>query len=901
MKLKSLSMFVSIVSCLCSYPSSAQVIPDTTLHTSVTHQGDTEIINGGTVSGNNLFHSFNQFSVLTGHQVYFNNSSNIQNIFSRITGYSISSINGIIRDNGTANLYILNPNGILFGPNAQLNIGGSFLATTADSIKFLDQSLFGITQSTSTPILSGTTLESLIIGENPGSIIILGNGSKLSLDSSTDLILGAGFSTSGLIVRPGKFIALIGGNIELIGGEITARGGKIIIGSFADGEVKISPDNQSWVLDDTSINALLDISLSNKALIDVSGGGGSIQLTGNNIFLTGGSAILNQNQGLRNNGVIAIDANSNLFISGASDDGAFPTFIGTQTIFQGNAGDLNINATNIAIQDGARLSSLSYSKGDSGAINVNALDSFLISGKSSSIVSGSFSLGNSGNITINSPIISIQNSGFLVSIALGQGNASSISLNTDRLNIFQGLLGSVSLASGNAGNIYISATNLSVQDSIILTSTFDSGDAGNIIIDSPIIYLDNSFVQSNALPISSVPFFNSLINHPLTVTGKPGEIQINTDQLTAINNTNIFSGVFGSNGGGVIRINANSINLDGNSQISTSSFSSAQGGNIFIDAYNVSISNNSHISSNSFDSGTAGNIRIQTHDLDLTNNSGIVTSSLLSGNAGSISIFADTIKLSDSNISAFVTSDFNEIGENIILDPQLFTNSNLSPINGNSGNINIDTKLLFFTNSSISTSSQGSGKGGSININAQAIAADSSSLITANSQNSFGGNINIAAGGVVFANGFKITASSDLGSQFNGTVNLSLNSTSPSIAVPADINLLDTKPLLKCTDNGSGLTYSGSGDTPTALAEHIALADFYKPDPIQTSLFITDRDTGEKIPLIEPVGWKKNKDGTISFVANKTDAIQYVNKFSHCLSVEPTSDSNHAQAQTLSP
>src|SRR3569832_689633 len=93
-------------------------------------------IQGGATRGKNLFHSLSEFSVPTNGVAYFNNTSTIQNIITRVTGVSFSSIDGTLQTNGGANLFLLNPNGIIFGQNARLNIGGSFVATTANAIQF---------------------------------------------------------------------------------------------------------------------------------------------------------------------------------------------------------------------------------------------------------------------------------------------------------------------------------------------------------------------------------------------------------------------------------------------------------------------------------------------------------------------------------------------------------------------------------------------------------------------------------------------------------------------------------------------------------------------------------------------------------------------------------------------
>ncbi|MFH7029557.1 MAG: filamentous hemagglutinin N-terminal domain-containing protein [Heteroscytonema crispum UTEX LB 1556] len=119
----------------CAY---AQIAPDSTLPNNSNVQLDDSTFNitGGTTRGANLFHSFKEFSVPTGSTAYFNNASDIQNIISRVTGKSVSNIDGLIHTKGNANLFLINPSGIVFGKNASLNIGGSFVATTANGIGF---------------------------------------------------------------------------------------------------------------------------------------------------------------------------------------------------------------------------------------------------------------------------------------------------------------------------------------------------------------------------------------------------------------------------------------------------------------------------------------------------------------------------------------------------------------------------------------------------------------------------------------------------------------------------------------------------------------------------------------------------------------------------------------------
>lgn len=166
----------------------AQILPDNTLPTNstVTTNGLIQTIDSGTNRGVNLYHSFRDFSVSTNHTAYFNNAANIQNIVTRVTGGSVSNIDGTLKANGNTNLFLLNPNGIIFGANAKLDIGGTFVGSTANSFKISNGSEFSATNPQAPPLLTTNITTGLQYGtSNTGATI----ANHANLFAGQDLVL----------------------------------------------------------------------------------------------------------------------------------------------------------------------------------------------------------------------------------------------------------------------------------------------------------------------------------------------------------------------------------------------------------------------------------------------------------------------------------------------------------------------------------------------------------------------------------------------------------------------------------------------------------------------------------------------------------------------------------------
>jgi len=633
---KASSVLIALLSCDLSV---AQVVGDTTLPTEersrVTGNPNFQI-DGGARRDGNLFHSFQSFSVPTSGSAFFNNAVDVQNIFSRVTGGSISNIDGVIRANGTANLFLLNPNGILFGTGASLNIGGSFVASTANSINFADNFQYSTTNPQRTPLLTVSVPVGLQMGTNPGSIVVQGNGYDLSIPVPIFSPLTRGSNSTGLRVPAGRTLALIGGDIELIGSTLTAEQGRIELGSVRDGQVSL---NDGFALSYPRGQNFGDIRLSQQALADASGGG-SIQVQGNNVSLTDGSLILIQNQQEQRGGSISVNAVSSVQMSGISPDTRFNGGLDSQATGSGTGADIAVTTQHLIIQEGAVIVSRSYSPGKTGSVTVNASDSVQVLGVSSinpqfisTISALAFNSGDTGNVTVLTGRLTLggltflEGGGGVATNTFGTGQGGVVTINATKsveLN-GQSVLGSPSNVSantynaGDGGDVIINTSKLVIQNGAsVSSSTLATGNAGSLTINAA-----ESIEVSGTEPISLIPSslissapilsggLQQLLRLPERPSGNSGNLTINTSRLSVTDRANLGVSHDGFGNAGTLRIKANSITLDTGGSI-TAATASGEGGNIDLNIRDVLLlRNNSPITTSAGGTGNGGNIYIK--------------------------------------------------------------------------------------------------------------------------------------------------------------------------------------------------------------------------------------------------------------------------------------------------
>ena len=676
---------LAILGCSISLSVKAQVIPDGTTSTTVNQNENNFTIEQGDRVGDNLFHSFNEFSVPTLGSAVFNNAGDIANIFSRVTGSSISNIDGLLGANGTANLYLINPNGIIFGENASLNLGGSFFASTADSLLFEGDTEFSAVNPQAPPLLEVNIPIGARFRDNPGDIV-----NRSVVQNSEEEVIG-------LEVLSSKNLTFLGGNLNFEGGHLTARGGNIELGGLSQaGTVDIDLDSNLNFPENTT---RADIILSDASEISARGsGGGNININARNLTLEAEEGEVNSRieAGISSDstsandtaGDITIDAN-NLFLNNSG------IINGVEQEAIGNGGNVEITTDSFSIINGAFVSASTSGQGNAGIVEINSNSISIDGGNSDGFAGGIFSqvsagaIGNSGEINIITGNLTLANGTDILASTFGEGNAGNVTITaSDSITIdgedSNGEGSAISSqvnpeAIGNGGDIEVASRTINLNDGgQIVANTFGEGDSGNIDIDA---------INDIKIDGEDSSGFVSEVGSSVTAEalGSGGDITINTGNLAVTNGAEVSSGTRGQGNAGNVTITAsNSINVDGED---SGGFPSEISSSVGTEAI-----------------GNGGNVNIATGYLSITNGGEIETTSFNQGNAGFVEI----------NASDSVTVD----GE----DSEGSASSISSDINGgvgDAGGVNISTNSLFMTNGGfISSSNAGQGIARLVEINA---------------------------------------------------------------------------------------------------------------------------------------------------------------------------------------
>lgn len=666
-----------------------------------------DIVSGGAKRGANLFHSFQLFNVAQGRGVFFFLSdSATRNVFARITGSQPSEIAGIlgtrVERNGailptSANLFLMNPNGILFRNNAVIDVSGSFVTTSADAIQFQQQGQFSAIQPERSTLLTVEPSAFLFQQSNPQPIAI----------------------------QPGSTLAKIGQTLVLLGGSLSFNNSKLNVQNTAlelgglaqPGIVPFSIKNEVIRLNLLSTGNLADITLANRSLITaIEDLPSSIRLFGNQILLGGGSTIATINEGIQSSSGIEIQA-SQLNLAQASQ-------IATQTTSTGKAGDILIKANTLFLDNFSGIISGSVLvPGNTGNLTLQISNLIRLTGQS---IIGTQILGQAlvsgqeggGEVLIETKDLDIQNAQITSNSLLGEGNAGSLTLrigNTIKLD--RAILSTASLGFGKAGNLNLEARELLLNNgSQIVTTAFSPTQFDvNALLQTVL----SQFPSDTSLDFQQALF--GLITNYLKVTSADevrlgqtgsGNITIRASdqvQLRGISvdrqlPSQIFMDTSGAGNAGALNLTTGKLHLSEGATISAQTSGAGRGGDLAFQTGSVELIQGAQISTRSLDTatGAAGNIRFRIdRQLSATDSNISTTSARSSG--GTIEINAGSIQLNgNSNIT---TAVFRGVGNggNITLDARSIIALGDSDLlafaqDGQGGNITLNTRAFFGQN-----------------------------------------------------------------------------------------------------------------------------------------------------------------------------------------------------------
>jgi filamentous hemagglutinin family protein len=515
--------------------------------------------------GSNLFHSFGQFGLATGESAAFSGPATISNVIGRVTGGNASSIDGRVQSTiAGANLYLINPSGIVFGPNATVNVSGSFHASTADYLKMSDGAKFQATNPDSGTLSGAPPAAFGFLTARPAAIAV--NGSTLGPVPGT--------------------LGLVAGPVSITSATLSAPAGTIhVTGAAGIGEVPVDPRNTPALT--AAGFGPVDIKGGSKLNVSDPSGLGS----GGSVFIRSGALTINASEinadnyragpggqiALRADGQIALANGASVHAGGvgvgrggsvmatteASNIDLDNSSINADTKGAGNAGDVSVRAAALNIFNNGVISSGTSGSGNGGTVSVTVAGQLSIAGKPDGSLTGiasdagPSSTGNAGNVVVSAGTLKLVSNGEISSTTFAFGNAGTVSVTVgDQLNIdgtsanssfLTGIAAETEVGSfGNAGSVQVNVGSLLIANSgTISASTSGSGAAGNIV---------------------------AQIGGMLAISGDGSETT----------STGIFAtpGLLAEKNNGSTTITAGSLSIVNGGQISTSTFGSAPAGNI---------------------------------------------------------------------------------------------------------------------------------------------------------------------------------------------------------------------------------------------------------------------------------------------------------------------------------
>ncbi|WP_424100120.1 filamentous hemagglutinin N-terminal domain-containing protein [Moorena producens] len=635
------------------------------------------LIEGGVQRGVNLFHSFDQFNVSEGLRVYLANPAGIENILSRVTGINPSEIEGTLGVDGAANLFLLNPNGIIFGSNARLDVQGSFVGSTANAIAWGEDGYFSATQPETSRLLT----------INPGALFFnqVGLVSGTIINTGT-LAVGKDLTLSGLNLNlQGQLSA--GGNLTLSAMEtlkirdsialpfVAAAGGKLLL----EGNQRVDilalthPDSGLFSLGDMVLRSGNSIkgdahywSGGNFSIEEMDGSLGNLSSPRGSIIRSAGDVSFNSYDGAS----LHIFAGGSVTVDNVKITGSDPANNIQETVTLSNGTTISIDGRSRPTLDIRAGTTAINPIGITGNPTLNQRPNQPLFSEPPT----------TANIKIGEVIIEPPNGQVFITNQYKPNSAVTGSIEVTTINTSSkvGNAGDVIIDSGK--NIILIGTSTDDQG-FIVTDTSGSGQGGqiNLVANQEILLRDDFFVTSDTsgsgnggeitIEAESVTLDGAVVGTRTFSEGHAGSVRINTKRLQVLDEGQVSASTFAQGDAGDVTINASEsvkvigIALSGEdtfpSLISTRANpnSTGKGGNLKINTQQLLVQNGAQVSASTFGEGDAGDVTIEAKELvqvigvSANGNfgSGILAQALenSTGDAGSLTIKTQQLLVED--------------------------------------------------------------------------------------------------------------------------------------------------------------------------------------------------------------------------------------------------------------
>ncbi len=819
---KKLHLPLSACLLLTGQPLLAQMTLDGTLGKNNVLSGPNYQIgaNLGLQQSGNLFHSFRDFNLKNNETATFTGPANVANIISRVTGGQPSSIDGTIRSTiPNANMYFLNPYGIMFGPHAKLDVQGSFHASTADVLRFDGQ----------------TTEVHAHPSDNPMLVIAPATSFGFLTNAPAPIIT----QNSILSVPEGKTLSLIGGELRLTGTSppkldeqqrwtdwksvLSASAGRINLASLASsGEVflrdtglEFSPSTQTGPL--TAENTLIisnsenggnggdifiragqlklsrtDIETSNWTTN--SNKTGRIDIDGDTLELDG-SELSTTSYGSGGAGDITLKIAGNLTLLGArSPNGS--SVIASHAQQGQRAGQLNLQAKQVQVRDGSQIFTDTEGPGPGGAITIQT---------ETLEVTGTAGLGQASRISTETR-----------SPNINAGTGGEIKLNAETITVANhGQVETRSGGSGASGNLDLTAKTVAVTDQALVQShATGAGASGTVTVNTDQLTVSGQIASR-------------------THSGSGGHLNVTAKTVAITDPGVVHSGTTGAGAGGTVTINTDELTVSG--RIESDSQDSGAGGNLDLTAKTVAVTDPGLIHSGTTGAGAGGKVTLNTAD-ELTVSGRIESRSQHFGAGGNLDLTAKTVTVTNPGVIHSSTTGAGTGGTVTVNTDQLTMTGRIesqSQESGSGGHLNVTTQTVAITDPGvIHSSTTGTGAGGTVTVNTNQMTV--SGRIESHTQNSgTGGNLKLTSPNVAITDSGVIHSSTS-GTGAGGTVTVETNqltmtgrieSQTQHIGSGGPVNL--TTKTLAITDPGlvhSSTSGTGAGGTVTVNADRLTVS-----------------------------------------------------------------------------